>query len=252
MIELNGLEIKPTIFPDKTSQVWKTPRDFFREGWIAKIQWTFENESEFMHVAQLVDYVKSMNAHKISLFMPYLPYARQDKEVSNESTFALRTFAKLVNSLELDEVECLDAHSDVAGKLINNFKSREPSLAMGLSVVRTKPDIICFPDAGAKTRYSELVKKHNLPTIYADKERDQKTGYIISYEIHGEVQDKSVILIDDLCDGGMTFILLTKELLKMGAKSVNLYVTHGIFSKGIGVLKEAGIDQIHTRKGLIE
>ena len=96
MIKLNGHLVTPTIFPDKTSQVWKIPKSHFNKKENV-ITWEFENEGEFMHLAQLkvlldIDYFSS----KVVLDMPYLPYARQDKDITNESTFALYPFALLL------------------------------------------------------------------------------------------------------------------------------------------------------------
>ena len=56
-------------------------------------------------------------------------------------------------------------------------------------------------------------------------------------------------MVDDLCDGGATFILLAKELLSKGAKEVHLFVSHGIFSRGLGVLFDAGIKRVFVKDG---
>jgi len=58
-----------------------------------------------------------------------------------------------------------------------------------------------------------------------------------------------VLIVDDICDGGMTFKLLARDLLAAGAKEVHPYVTHGIFSKGLDTLKESGIGRFFTYKG---
>ena len=64
-----------------------------------------------------------------------------------------------------------------------------------------------------------------------------------------DIQNKTILIIDDICDGGMTFKLTAERLKELGAKEVHLYVTHGIFSKGLETLRESGIDRIFTRKG---
>jgi len=81
------------------------------------------------------------------------------------------------------------------------------------------------------------------------KTRDQSTGHITDYKLSGEVEGKSVLIVDDICDGGMTFKLLAEELMEAGAVHINLYVTHGIFSKGLRTLFESGIEDVFTRKG---
>ncbi len=109
--------------------------------------------------------------------------------------------------------------------------------------------IVCFPDNGALTRYEASFQ--GWPMIYCDKIRNQDTGEItgLSLQTMGvDIAGKSVLIVDDICDGGRTFIEVAK-LLK-DASRVDLAVTHGIFSKGFGCLYEAGIDRIFTTNSL--
>ena len=94
--------------------------------------------------------------------------------------------------------------------------------------------VIC-PDAGAEKR----IQKLGLPYVMATKVRDAKTGNIIATRLFDEdeqgvsrVAGKDTIIVDDICEGGRTFIELAKVLKAHGAATVALYVTHGIFSKG--------------------
>lgn len=254
MIKLNGYEIKPTIFPDKTSQVWKIEPEAFSENGYNLIQWVFENEAEFLHVAQLVDLVKYVTKpfttkSFITLDLPYLPYARQDKYIKNDQTFALRTFAKLVNSLYVQRVICFDAHSKLAYKIINNFIDILPKEEIGKARVACGSCIVCLPDAGAVDRYYSSIQG---PVLCGEKTRDQQTGHITDYKVIGNAKDQIILIVDDLCDGGMTFILLSEKLYKLGAKEVHLYCSHGIFSKGVQVLRDAGILRIFTKEGEVE
>lgn len=254
MIYLDNQQVDVTIFPDKTSQVWKLNeetlnqlRDQATVGNKAIVKWEFESEGEFLHLAQLKDLLDSEGIRS-ELFVPTLPYARQDKHINNNSTFALRTFTKLLNSLKFDSVKTIDAHNiDLSYQLINNFTNLKPDgevqkLAFDIA------DVICFPDQGAEKRYSGGF----LPTCYGVKKRDLETGYIEGYEFSGNVAGKRVFIWDDLCDGGMTFIKCTEKLLQGGAKEVYLYVSHGIFSKGTKVLFDAGISRIFTKEGEVE
>lgn len=247
MISLNGHPIVPLIFSDHTSQVWKIDDTAFRNN-DNVIRWEFENEGEFMQLAQLKMLLErkfSTAAHTI-LELPYLPYARQDKEVTNESTFALYPFARLLNSLYFDEIHVFDPHN----------KELTKDLIVGVQV--GMPDIkkICkwakdatpvYPDAGAAMRYVAITK-----ALYCEKMRDPLTGTILGVKVKGKVQKKSYIIIDDICDGGRTFIEVAKKLYAGGAKEVHLYISHGIFSKGLEPLREAGIKKIFTRKGEVK
>lgn len=242
----NVYEIKPTIFPDNTSQVWQLP-----EGALYKmfstIVWKFENESELIHVLQLGTLLKSLDI-PTTLSIPYLPYARQDKDVANDKTFALKVFLDVLEKSNLFlHITTEDAHNPFK---IGSIDNKIPNDVIQAVISKVNPDIICFPDKGASQRGYIT---NNLPTINLDKVRNQLTGNIegLTYLGNLDLTGKSLLLLDDLCDGGRTFIEATKMLDKLGVSEVNLYVSHGIFSKGTNVLFESGIHRIFTREGEI-
>lgn len=245
MIKLNNQFVNVTMFPDNTSQVWKLSEELLT-GHRATITWDFSNEAEFMQIAQLKNLLDH-NKIKSTLYISYLPYGRQDKPVSNTTTFALTTFANLLNSLEFDSIEILDPHSIVATDLIKNSKAVYPARKI-YDIAWEHADMICYPDKGAREKYLKL---YTFPCemIFGDKVRDQLTGHITSFKFDGNVKDKRVLIVDDICDGGATFTILAKDLLASGAKSVVLFVTHGIFSKGTRVLFDAGIKRVFTKDG---
>lgn len=245
MIYLNGKPINVTLFPDQTSQVWKL--DSFEPNSIYQsIEWEFQTEGEFMELAQLKTLLDQQD-YKAFLTLKYLPYGRQDKDVGNTQTFALRTFATLLNKLHFDKVVIMDPHSQVALDLINNSEAVYPILPLLNVESTTKVDIICYPDKGAYTKYSHI---YDFPfTIRGEKVRDQLTGTITSYTVSGDVTNKKVLIVDDICDGGATFVKLAEMLKEKGAKEVYLFVTHGIFSKGLQHMYKAGIEKIFTQYG---
>jgi ribose-phosphate pyrophosphokinase len=249
MIKLNGVEVKPTIFPDKTSQVWGvfTDAQHLKNTPVLEVEWKFEQEAELIHLAQLKMLLDNVcpKAYK-SLHIPYLPYARQDKQVSDITTFALSTFARILNQMEWDVVSVIDPHSNV-DKLINKVFSIsvEGKIEELLNKLEAVP---CFPDSGAYLRYPNTGKSAIGYPLIGHKIRDQLTGEITEYVIRGTV-NKTVLLVDDLCDGGRTFIEAAKVLYNLGASDVYLYTTHGIYSKGVDVLKEAGIKRVFNYNG---
>lgn len=244
MILLNGQPLPVTIFPDNTSQVWKIPQNFITSEDEVWIDWKFSSEAEIMHLAQLSHLLSHVSISKY-LRIHYLPYGRQDKEVSNDATFALRTFAKILNDMNFDCVEIVDPHSSVATDLIRNSVAIQST---ELSRIWNEGgyDLVCYPDKGANSKYSKL---YDWPHVFGNKTRDQATGNITGYELYGDVYGKNVLIVDDICDGGATFKILTKDLLANGAKSVALFVTHGIFSKGTRTLFDSGIARVFTADG---
>lgn len=249
MITVNNIEINVTKFNDQTSQVWQLPPEIL-DSKVYKIKWDFESEAEIFHLHQLVSLLRFKQVPRpMTLDIPFLPYGRQDKELSNESTFALRNFATILNSLNLDKITSIDTHSNVAAELINNFENIYPAHSILQAILDCNCDTIAFPDKGACDRY-EVTPPYG--TIIGFKKRNQLTGYIEQYIIEGDAKDKIVLIQDDLCDGGMTFKLMAEQLYKDGAKEVHLYVSHGIFSKGLPTLRASGIKRIFTKDGEVD
>ena len=250
--------ITPTIFPDGTTQVYKIQaitKDY-RNVVRSEIVWQFENEAELLHVAQLSDLLDSYTLHprpvKI-LNVPFLPYGRQDKPISNSTTFAERTFAKLLNSLEFDRVVSFDVHGTTTVKNLQTLSANETVKKI---FEENGYEVYCYPDGGACERYL------HEPSVNGAKIRDKITGKIVDYQLTTEYEDKNgfthgvsvkgkkVLIVDDLLDGGATFIELMKLLKNVEVGEVGLYVSHAIASKGYEHLIEAGITQFFTTNSL--
>jgi len=245
MITLNGKEIKPTIFPDGTSQVWKL--DNIEPVKKNRVVWEFENEGELMHVAQLGDLLHSVHSEN-SLHMPFLPYGRQDKKVRNDRTFALRTFCSILNTMPYKSITTFDAHSKLSMSLGVVVNTR-PIDEVREAISNSECNFACLPDSGAFDKYNSYL---GMEFFGLNKTRNQLTGELKMEQMAGDyIKDKSVLIVDDICDGGGTFILAAKNMFEAGAKEVYLYVSHGIFSKGTDILKEAGISKLYTKEGRI-
>lgn len=249
MIKANGILIKPTIFPDGTSQVWKLPKKLLESKFL-ELEWKFQAERELFDLFSLRELLPST---KFFLFMDFLPYGRQDKPVSNDSTFNLRTFAKLINQLGCERVTAYDPHNlPECRRLILNFYDTSAYRFHKRAVEQVKPDFILFPDAGANFRYASWFHSSDYLSITLQKRRNTKTGKISSYRPSDwpkAVTQGRALIVDDICDGGATFIELAK-FIKRVAPKVKLYlaVSHGIFSKGRKVLTDEGIKIIDRKE----
>ena len=114
--------VTPTIFPDGTSQVWKLPEDVFRSSHML-VTWNFESEREVIDLLSLRKLLPNP-AYTLSLHVPYLPYGRQDKAVSNWATFNIRVLADLINSMDFYRVTSVDVHNpEETAVFINRFKN---------------------------------------------------------------------------------------------------------------------------------
>lgn len=255
MIKINGHEITPTIFPDGTSQVWKLPDEVFKAKKF-DIYWQFENEREIIDVCSLANLV-SRQPFDTFLYVPYLPYARQDKSVSNKSTFNLRVFGQIINSSPIGRVITFDAHNPMAAEEeINMFQNCNANKVISSLICQNGYDTLVFPDKGAASRYQieELAPTFCKPIIF-QKERDQLTGEITKFEpdTNQLSHEERLLIVDDLCDGGMTFIKVAQKLRSINPTIyIDLYVSHGIFSKGVQILFDAGIENVYTTNSRLQ
>jgi len=251
MIKLNGHIVTPTIFPDGTSQVWKLPLDKVCNP-AAKIEWDFENEAEIFHILQLADLCNACTAgiDKVILSMTTMPYARQDKNITNNSTFALKTFLSILTSFQrFKRIEIVDIHNASSIERYGDFiVNKIPDERIKEVIDEVKPDLIVFPDAGASMRGYNT---QGLTSFNLEKKRNQSTGEIegLKTALPLNLTGLKLLILDDICDGGKTFIEAAKLLYNMGASEVHLYTSHGLYTKGTQVLKEAGIKRIFNYKG---
>lgn len=252
MIKCNGIEVKPLIFSDKTSQIWKLKEEQLRPD-VNVITWDFENESEFLHIAQLSELLfKTQPGASSILEIPYFPYARQDKPISNESTFALISFCKLLRTLPINSIQTKDIHSRVAFDYLDNLYSNPVTIEILNTAKECEANLIVFPDKGAYVRYSNLI---DMKCLVVNKSRDPLTGQLSISGLIGDIEKikgSNILIVDDLCDAGGTFLLTAQELRKYNPNTVSLYTSHGIYSKGTQIIFEGGIDRIFNLKGEIK
>jgi len=207
------------------------------------------NADDIMRLLLTIDAIRRIkggSAH-INLVTPYIPYARQDRVCNNGEALSIAVMAGLINNLGCARVTILDPHSDVTPALIRNAhiitqaQLIADSAAM-CALIRDKSLTLIAPDAGAEKKIGSLekalhTKGINALAMFATKRRDVRNGTILETIIPANVAGKNFLIADDICDGGKTFTELAAKLKEHGAHEIYLYVTHGIFSKGLDVLK---------------
>lgn len=249
-------DLHVTIFPDKSSQVWQLDEKILEAG-TKTITWYFESEAELFHMSQLVRLLRRsvQIEDKITLVIPFLPYSRQDKIVSNNTTFARDVFLDYLSTLQVSQIVTYDVHSSFPRYCNNWIVSKDVNAQVQKALGACNADLVCFPDKGATTRGYEIRNSDNeIPSFHLDKIRNQTTGKIESLvcSLPLDLEDCNILIVDDICDGGRTFIDASKLLKEMGAKTVSLYVTHGILSQGLHPLFEGGIDHVYTTDSILK
>lgn len=203
---------------------------------------------DIMQLAILVDAVRRMHQGiKIRLDIPYLPYARQDRVMTDGESLALKVFCDYINYLKLDIVTVDDCHSDVGIALLNNVRWIKQYPDMGTGIDMSVYDTIISPDAGAMKKATHIAQIAKKDMIVATKNRNVRTGEVSKPYFSGDVEGKTLLIVDDLCDGGRTFINLAEVLKEKGAKRVDLYVTHGIFAYNAKDNMQGKIDNVYAK-----
>ena len=192
---------------------------------------------------------------EMSLLIGYIPGSRQDRLCNLGEALTSKVYADIINGMyNWQSIQVIDSHSDVSPALLDNCinVSNLYFTLKALKEIDVSSGVIVSPDAGANKKVHSVLMQLNshypdkFEMVRADKKRDLSTGQILETIVYADdLAGKECIIIDDICDGGRTFIELAKVLKDKGASSVILLVTHGIFSKGYDVVLEH-IDQIVT------
>ena len=194
-------------------------------------------------LSSLVTLPGSMLALQSPLLIPYLPASRADRIVGNESLGKV-AYLDLISAawdglpvMHNSPVETWDLHSvtNTDTPIINI-----PRMQQYLTTYNF-PDnsVLLAPDEGSISRVAAISTATGLPYVHATKNRDYATGQLLSNSIPAVLGDYDhIFVIDDICDGGGTFLLLADSIRKQGISSnLHLFVTHGIFSKGKSALE---------------
>lgn len=204
-----------------------------------RISALLKSSDDVMRLLMLTDAVRRrVGATPIHLVMPYVPYARQDRVCNSGEAHGAKVFCELINRQGYASVSILDPHSDVVAALLDRALIQDASAPLSRVLSRSEFSegvTLISPDAGAQKRVYALAKRLGVSRVVcADKVRDIKSGEIKSVIVRDELPSGPLLVVDDICDGGRTFVELAKAI--PFASRLYLYVSHGIFSKGVEVL----------------
>lgn len=274
LVDLDKSDIKylPQKFPDGQQNIVIPIATKLFNGVIQPIQIKsrLNNWLDLELITCAVAVLRELDITEIHLYVPYIMGARSDRKFEEGgNNYVKHVIAPAINNLKLKSVTCIDPHSDVLEACINNFK-KESNLGLvnfmfnQLEYSAKQKEfinncILVSPDAGASKKIYKLAEEigYKGDIITCSKERDKYgklTKTVFPSYLTPSTLEKDFIIIDDICDGGATFINIAKELKiiwdsykKTGLKPGKIYliVTHGIFSKGFGELQQY-FDSIYT------
>lgn len=210
-----------------------------------------QNSVDVFGIAMAKNALENTDGQKLPtrLFLPSVPYGRQDRICDRGEAFSLKVFANFINSLKFDQVTIIDPHSDVTSALINNVNViSQFDIIHRWQEFKNRVNTNCVfvsADAGANKKTAKVAGYFSRHTfVRADKLRDLTNGNILDTIVYcDDFNGMDVIVIDDICDGGRTFTELAKVCKSKNCGKFVLYCTHGIFSKGT---KLENIDEIWT------
>lgn len=206
-----------------------------------EITFIFNTNEDLIKLAILKGYLDEMKC-QAKLDIRYMPYSRMDRP-NGYYSMSIKPICDLINNLKFEHVIVREPHSAVTLAELNNscadmWCARRLELVMSLS----NCDSIFFPDYGACERYSDVCT--NFPTAFGKKKREFASGEIIDYQIIGKL-GKKVLIVDDICSRGGTFVEASKQLKQVGIEEVNLLVSYCEENVFTGVLFDH-INKLYT------
>ena len=249
MILLNAKEVDTkSHFPDGTFALQIQSTDLVAYGKTAKIIWKYEQESEAMALYYIVHHLRNHSVNSITLFMPYCPNARMDRTHHKYEVFTLKCFADFINALGFSSVSILDPHSNVVPALIDRCRVLSPDMYIAQAIEKINdPGLLLFyPDEGAMKRYSGMFR---IPYGFGIKRRCWESGKITGLDVvcDEKIEGKNVLIVDDICCRGGTFLHSAKALKEKGAKSVSVFCSHCEHTIFDGeLLKTDFVDHVYT------
>jgi ribose-phosphate pyrophosphokinase len=214
------------------------------EGQLVTIEARIANADELFDVLLAKDALSAKGC-AVSLDIRYLLGARTDRRMGTDQPFTLQIVAQILLTAGFRKIRVLDPHSPSSLALLDaTAVYPHQQLDRILALYHIDDSVVIAPDVGATDRVRHLVRDR-LRILQGHKHREALTGNLSRFTIDDAsfAADRRCLMIDDICDGGRTFTALADILHHQRAMSVDLFVTHGIFSHGVPLI---GIQTIYT------
>ena len=188
-----------------------------------------------MELLIITDALRRSSAGRITAVIPYFGYARQDRRAKARTPISAKLVANLIAQAGVERVLTLDLHAaQIQGffdiPVDNLYASPVFALDIEHHFKGKMGDLmVVSPDVGGVARARELAKRINAPLSIVDKRRE-KAGEVAEMTVIGNVEGKTCIIVDDICDTAGTLCKAAEVLIENGAKEVHSYITHGVLS----------------------
>lgn len=188
-----------------------------------------------MELLIIADALRRSSAARITAVIPYFGYARQDRRTKARTPISAKLVANMLVEAGIERILTLDLHAaQIQGFFDIPVDNLYASPVFALDIKHQFSDrmddlMVVSPDVGGVARARELAQRINAPLSIVDKRRE-KPGEVAEMTVIGEVEGKSCIIVDDLCDTAGTLCKAADLLMDRGAKEVHAYISHGVLS----------------------
>ncbi len=203
-----------------------------RGKFVFLIQSTFAPTDNMMELLLMIDAAKRASAYKVIAVIPYYGFARQDRKDRPRVAIGSKLVANMLTAAGADRVITMDLHApQIQGYFDIPVDHLESSAVFLPYIESLKLDNLIFaaPDVGSANRIREFATYFECEMVICDKHR-KRANEIASMVVIGDVTDKDVVIVDDICDTGGTLAKSAGLLKEKGAKSVRALITHPVLS----------------------
>ena len=196
------------------------------------IQSTFSPSENLMELLLMIDAAKRASAHYISAVVPYFGYARQDRKDKPRVAIASKLNANLISAAGASRVMTMDLHAPQIQGFFDIPVDHLDGSVIFIPYIRSlnlENLVVASPDIGGSKRTRGYANHIDSEMVICDKHR-KKANQIATMNIIGDVQDKNVVLIDDIIDTGGTLVEAARVMKSEGARSVRACITHPLLS----------------------
>lgn len=196
------------------------------------VQSTFPNSDNLMELLLMIDAAKRASAKTVIAVIPYFGWARQDRKDKPRVSIGAKLVADLLSTAGIDRLITMDLHADQIQGFFNVPVDHLYASSVLMPYVQSlKLDnlVIASPDVGGAKRANNYAKYFDCPLVLCHKQR-AKANVVENMTIIGDVQDKDVILVDDMVDTAGTICKAANLMMENGARSVRALASHAIMS----------------------
>jgi ribose-phosphate pyrophosphokinase len=203
-----------------------------RGDYVFLVQSTYAPTDNLMELLLMIDAARRASADKVIAVIPYYGYARQDRKDKPRVAIGSKLVANMLEAAGADRVITMDLHAPQIQGYFDIPVDHLDSSAVFIPYIQgLKLENLTFaaPDVGAANRIREIASYFEAEMVICDKHR-KRANEIASMIVIGDVEDKDIVLIDDICDTGGTLVKSAALLREKGARSVRALITHPVLS----------------------